>query len=94
MITSQLNPIMRKSEIWFHHKKRMEHIIIAGKDNFIRNTLVVYIDTPSKSFEIHIDQLHLSYACENSFISKMPGELACKRKDEIIFEFKTSLRPA
>ena len=48
----------------------------------------------SKSFEIHIDQLHLSYACENSFISKMPGELACKRKDEIIFEFKTSLRPA
>ena len=37
IITSQPNPIIRKSEIWFHHKKRMEHIIIAGKDNFRRN---------------------------------------------------------
>ena len=41
IITSQPNPIMRKSEIWFHHKKRMEHIIIAGKDNSRRNPLVV-----------------------------------------------------
>ena len=76
IITSRPNPIIRKSEIWFHQKKG---IIIAGKP-IPEEIHLSYKDSPSKSSEIHIDQLHLSYACENSFISKTPGNLIVKEK--------------
>ena len=81
IITSQPNPIMRKSEIWFHHKKRMEHIIIPGKDNSRRNPLVVLRHPQQKFWKyLYIGQLNLSYSCENSFISKMPGETCLWKK--------------
>ena len=94
IITSQPNPIIRKSEIWFHQKKRMVHIIIAGKDNSRRNPLVVLRHPQQKfwkyiqvSFTCHIHARILLYP-------KCPGKLACERKDENIFEFSTSLRSA
>ena len=68
IITSQPNPIIRKSEIWFHQKKR---IIIAGKP-IPEEIHLSYKDTLSKCFE-NTGQLQLSYSCQNSFISRMPG---------------------
>ena len=64
IITSQPNPIMRKSEIWFHHKKRMEHIIIAEKDNSRRNPLVV-LRHPQQKFWKYI---YVSIAFWNIFL--------------------------